>query len=267
MRAKIIAAAMQKGGVGKTTTVCNLARAAAQRGHQVLVVDLDPQGNTTDALAADELPPDVVSIADAVLPNATVPLDEVLVPTVWERVTLAPVTSNGSLARADQMIASERMGGERCLQLALEPVVDRFDLVLIDNAPALGTLLVNALTASHQVLVVMEAHRWAETGLAQLGVTVDKARRFYNPDLTYAGIVISKWRNTLDERNRLAEVVQLFPQAPVFPDRIPLWADISRTLNQGFGLDDTRNPTRLRVLAEAYGRIVDAMMADRSVAA
>lgn len=263
-RARVVSAAMQKGGVGKTTSVLNLARAAAVRGLKVLVVDLDPQGNTTVSLAAEEIPADSVTVADALVSPPDATLTEVLLPTIWEGVTLAPALTE-SLTNAEERMASSKHGREYRLREALDPVLDQFDLVLIDNAPALGMLLVNALTASDEVFVVVEADQWSADGLAELRRTVQGAQKYYNKSLTWSGVLISKWRRTKDEEAWLAEIKSNFTEAPVWDkDVIPLWSPIKTTLNAGLGMDQA-SESRLRVLAHSYRRIVAQWVPDDEV--
>jgi chromosome partitioning protein len=275
--ARVVAAAMQKGGVGKTTTVINLARAAALQGSKVLVIDLDPQGNCTDALARDDLDDDEVSIADAITPTAKdrIPLAEIVVPTIWERVDLAPVTDGGVLTTVEKLIGASEHGREYQLREALEPLLPDYDLVLIDNAPSLGLLLINALAAADDelVLVVMEADRWSTKGLVMLRKTIEGVQRYSNRQLRWAGILISRWRGTRDEKEKLAEVAEFFPQAEVwaseannFADAVPLWSGIKTTINEGKGMDESAD-VRLRVTAAGiYARAVERIMAGRSAA-
>lgn len=263
-RARVVSAAMQKGGVGKTTSVLNLARAAAVRGLEVLVVDLDPQGNTTVSLAVEDIPADSVTVADTLVAPPDATLSEVLVPTIWERVTLAPALTE-SLTNAEERMASSKHGREYRLREALESVLDRFDLVLIDNAPALGMLLINSLTASDEVFVVVEADQWSADGLAELRRTVQGAQKYYNNSLRWSGVLVSKWRRTKDEEAWLAEIKTNFVEAPVWDkDVIPLWSPIKTTLNAGLGLDQS-SESRLRVLAHSYRRIVAHWVPDAEV--
>lgn len=272
MAARVVAAAMQKGGVGKSTSVINLARAARQLRLRVLVVDLDPQGNTTDALTVQDLPPASVSVADPLLPESAVPpgseptsLREVIVETIWSGVDLAPVTSSDALVRAERLIQASEEGREHRLAEALDPVRGDYDLILVDNAPALGLLLGNALAAADQVLVVMRAERWSTQGLVRLRRTIQRAQRYSNPKLGWAGVLISKWRATEDEQKKLADIAAHFPDAEVWASKddtskvIPEWINIVRAVNAGTGLDESSN-TRLRVLGETYEWAVQKIM-------
>lgn len=259
---RVVSAVMQKGGVGKTTTVLNLARAASVQGLRVLVLDLDPQGNTTSTLTLNDLPEDQVSIADAIVPKPDVAMGEVLVPTIWNGVDLAPVTSTEALTEAEDRISAAKTGREYRVAESVAPLRDGYDLVLIDNAPALGLLVINALVAADRALVVMESDEWSEDGLAELRTTVNGVQQYTNQALEWAGVVISRWRGTADERARLAEITEHFTEAPVWSDKadlIPLWSDIKTTLNAGKGLDQTRQ-MRLQILAEAYGRFVQRLV-------
>lgn len=263
--ARVITCAMQKGGVGKTTSVVCLARAMALLGQRVLVVDLDPQGNATDALAESDLPESSVSIADALLPEGTiaeterVTLGEVLVPTIWPGVDLAPVTSGEALVKAERLIQASDAGRELRLREALEPLVYDYDAVLIDNAPSLGLLLGNALAAGddERVVVVMEADRWSTAGLARLRQTIQRAQRYSNRSLSWGGVLLSRWRGTRDEKNKLADIAEHFPEAEVWgsaddPSKcIPLRVAVKTAINEGTALDQHRDAS-VRVISETY---------------
>ncbi|MFD8497973.1 ParA family protein [Amycolatopsis sp. NPDC059657] len=278
-RARVVAAAMQKGGVGKTTTILNLARAAALRGLKVLVIDFDPQGNTTTSLAAEPLVPKQLTIADAILPDEDEPeaLADVVIKTIWSRVKvpdseperfgsvdLAPATLK-PLAKAEKLINASSYGRESRLKQALQPVLGRYDLVLIDNAPALGILLMNALVAADDVFAVSEADEWSADGLAMLADTVKTAKEHYNPGLSWSGVLISRWRNTGPEKYWLQVIVDNFKAGPVWDkDKIPLWSSIKATLSAGKGMDESKE-ARLRVLARSYRRFVARWVHDEEL--
>lgn len=247
-----VAVAMQKGGVGKTTcTICTARAARVYHDARVLVVDFDPQGNSTGSLAADPVEPDQLTVADAVLPVPAATIDEVVVPTMWEGVDLAPGGPN--LSAAERHILAADHGREHRLKRALTPVQDRYDLILIDNAPALGMLLVNALTAADQALLVVEADQWSADGLALLRRTLDGVIEFSNPALAVVGAIVNRWRQTRTAEELAEEIAQgmarHFPTTPLWLDRrIPLWQAIPDHIGAGRGLDE--GPARLRVLAE-----------------
>lgn len=263
--ARVVTCAMQKGGVGKTTSVINLARAAMRLGWKVLVIDFDPQGNSTDALSVEQLPDTSVSVADTVLPDDPTAMRDVIVETIWDGVALAPVTSSDALTKAERLIQASDEGREYRLAEALEPVRENYDLLLIDNAPALGLLLGNALAASDDVLVVMRAERWSTQGLVRLRKTIRRAQRYSNPQLGWAGVLISKWRDTADEHTKLADIAQHFPDTEVWANAedtskvIPEWVNIMNTINAGHGLDEAKD-ARLRVLGETYEWAIKKIM-------
>jgi len=259
-KATVTSVAMQKGGVGKTTCTICLARAAAVD-HQarVLVVDLDPQGNTTSALAAEGIAADQVTVADTILPTPGAGMDEVIVPTVWAGVDLAP--GGGTLQAAEQHIEASPYGREHRLRKALAPALEKYDLVLVDNAPALGTLLVNSLTAADLALLVVEADQWSADGLALLRTTLDGVTEYSNPALRTVGTVINQWRRTSTAQELADEITtgmaHHFPGVPVWTDRrIPLWQGIPDHILAGRGLDE--GPPKLRTLAADVFRPIAA---------
>lgn len=247
---RVVALANQKGGVGKTTATLCLARAAhLYHGARVLVIDMDSQGNSTSTLAPDPIG-DSVTVADVLVPGSDVPLREVIVPSIWEGVDLAP--GGPTMATAEAGLATMQYGREHQLREALDPVREDYDLVLIDNAPALGLLLINSLTAADATVLVTQAHRWSADGLALLGRTINGVRRYHNPQLTILGTIVNMWRATSNETRTVEDLVQgmavHFPGVPVWLEhRIPLWVGITDALDAGLGLD--QGPTRLRVLS------------------
>jgi chromosome partitioning protein len=190
---EVIACANQKGGVGKTTTVVNLAAYLALEDQRVLVVDLDPQGNATSGMGFDR-----TSAHRSIYPALTEGIDvlDLVRPTAIDQLFLIP--SDGDLAGAEvELVAlSER---ERRLRRALEPTLARFDYVLLDCPPAVGLLTVNALAAADAVLVPIQCEYYALEGLSQLLATIDLVRDHLNPELRLAGVLLTMFdaRTTL----------------------------------------------------------------------
>ncbi|MEV6064896.1 AAA family ATPase [Nocardia asteroides] len=266
---RVVAVANQKGGVGKTTTTLCCARSARiHYGARVLVVDMDPSGNATTTLVADPLPADSISLADALAPSANVPIGEVIVPSIWDGVDLAP--GGPTLTTADQQVGALQFGREHRLRDVLKPVLDSYDLVLIDNPPTLlGMLLVNSLTAADAAVLVTEADRWSADGLALLGRTLAGVRDYHNPRLEIVGTIVNKWRNTANEQRTAADLVEgmgtHFPGVPVWMEHlIPLTVGIKDSLDAGLGLD--QGNAKLRVLSDDYYRPITGTILGRTAA-
>jgi chromosome partitioning protein len=180
-----IACANQKGGVGKTTTVVNLACFLGLSGDRVLIVDLDPQGNATSGLGVDRTSLER-STYDAVVDG--VDLGSVIVPGVASGVDLVP--SAIALAGAEVELATAS-GRERRVRRLLEGSRDAYDVILIDSPPSLGLLTVNALTAADAVLIPLQCEYYALEGLTQLLATIDLVRDHLHPALALDGVVLT----------------------------------------------------------------------------
>jgi chromosome partitioning protein len=191
-----IACANQKGGVGKTTTVVNLASFLALAGDRVLVVDLDPQGNATSALGIDRARDR--SVYDAVIDD--VQLDDLAVPTKVDGLTLIP--SSIALAGAEVELTPLEQR-ERRLSGLLDPLRDRYDYLLVDCPPSLGLLTINALTAADSTLIPIQCEYFALEGLGQLLATVRLITDHLNPRLEVKGAVLTMY----DSRTRLSSEV------------------------------------------------------------
>jgi chromosome partitioning protein len=177
---QVIALANQKGGVAKTTTTLNLAVAMKEMGHDVLVVDLDPQGNLTMSQGMD---PDAVerSMFDVLVHS--LPIDEVI-----SRAEVDIAVSSIDLAGAELALSS-MIGRERALQKALLPVRNEYDYILVDTPPSLGLLTINALTAADSVIVPVQCEYLSLRGLVQLEGTLTMIRENLNPSVEIRGIL------------------------------------------------------------------------------
>ena len=182
---RVIAIANQKGGVGKTTTADNLSSCLALLGARVLLIDVDPQGNSTSGLGIDKST--VKRCVYDCLVN-DVPMDEAIVSTKVENLGLLPATIQ--LAGAEVELVSV-LARENMLKRALEKVKYRYDFVLMDCPPSLGLLTINALTAASSVLVPIQCEFYALEGLSQLMRTVGLVQKNLNPSLQLEGVVLT----------------------------------------------------------------------------
>ena len=248
--AQTVAVAMQKGGVGKTTSTVHLARGAVLAGLRALVVDLDPQANATSALAKDAPSRTDVSIADALDPAGDCALADVLIPALWPGVDLAPSTG-ATLAAGEQRVAAMNLGREGRLRAILKPIRRDYDLILLDCPPALGQLTVNALVVADKVLVVAEAEQFSLDGLSMLRDTVRGVQSSYNPGLTWAGVLVNKWRDTVTNKDVFAELAEKFTDAEPWNYKVPQWTGVGDAVSAGVGLDEWPG-VRFRILAEQY---------------
>src|SRR5664280_1417435 len=224
---QIIACANQKGGVGKTTTVVNLATYLAMAGEAVLVVDLDPQGNATSGFGLDrgEI---VQSVYEALIEDASI--GEMIVPTAIAGLSIVP--SSIALAGAEVELAPLPQR-ERRLYRILAEIRDEYDYVVLDCPPSLGLLTVNALTAADAVIIPIQCEYYALEGLSQLIATINLVRNHLNPDLAIKGVVLTMY----DSRTNLsaevnAEVRKHLGQA-VFDTVIPRSVRLSEAPSYG----------------------------------
>jgi chromosome partitioning protein len=195
----VIAVANQKGGVGKTTSTINVGAALAEYGRRVLLVDFDPQGALSVGLGvqAHELETTIYNL----LMERGVEIDDVIRPSGVEGMDLLP--SNIDLSAAEVQLVFE-VGREQALGRALKPVLDRYDIVLIDCQPSLGLLTVNALAAANRLIVPVQCEYYALEGLAQLLESVERIRGALNPGLALTGLLLTMF----DRRTRLSGDVE-----------------------------------------------------------
>lgn len=201
----IIAIANQKGGVGKTTTSINLAAALAQKGLRTLIMDLDPQANTTLSYLEPE---DVGDSMYEVLTQPDTDLDHVIRPSRMENLDVAPARI--ALAKVEAMLIGQFDAHFR-LKDKLEKVRDRYDHVVVDCPPTLGLLTVNALIAATHLLVPIQASYFALEGTDDLLETYEKIKTRPNPDLQFLGVVVTIYdKRTILARDIKSQILRVF---------------------------------------------------------
>jgi chromosome partitioning protein len=207
--ARIISMCNQKGGVGKTTTTINLGAALAEHGRKVLLVDFDPQGSLSVGLGMN--PHDLELTVYNLLMERDVDLHDVIVETDVPGMDLLP--SNIDLSAAEVQLVHE-VAREQTLSRVLQDAVNEYDVILIDCQPSLGLLTVNALTASHGVIVPLECEYFALRGVALLKTTIDKVRERLNPRLQVDGVLGTMFDGrTLHAREVMERLVEAWGDA------------------------------------------------------
>jgi chromosome partitioning protein len=204
--ARIIAMCNQKGGVGKTTSTINLGAALAEYGRKVLLVDFDPQGALSVGLGIN--PHELDQTIYNVLMDRGCVISDVICRTAVENLDLLP--ANIDLSAAEVQLVGE-VAREMVLSRALRPILDDYDVVLIDCQPSLGLLTVNALTAAHGVVIPLECEFFALRGVALLVETIEKVKDRLNPGLEVDGILATMYDpRTLHSREVVSRVVEAF---------------------------------------------------------
>ena len=244
---RVTACTNQKGGVGKTTTVINLAAYLALSGTRILVVDLDPQGNATSGLGIDRRSIER-STYDALVDRT--PIDELIVRTVVERLDLVPSTPSLSGAEVELVGVAAR---ERRLAASLAELNGRYDRVLIDCPPSLGLLTVNALTAADGVLIPIQTEYYALEGLSQLVNTIRRVREGLNPRLELDGVLLTMYDARTRLSSQVATEVRRHMNGNVYDTVVPRSVRLSEAPSHGLPIalydPSSRGATAYRELA------------------
>ena len=209
MTAKIYCFVNQKGGVAKTTTAVNLGAYLAAAGRRVLVIDTDAQGNATTSLGVN--PRELrVSLYHVLIDK--VPIQQAL--TLTERVGLDLIPASTDLAGAEVEMA-RLMARERLLERAIQPIIEQYDYILIDDPPSLGLLTINGLAAAHGVVIPVQCEYLALEGLSLLLGTIQQVRDVLNERLAISGVLLTMY----DGRTNLGQQVVQEVQSH-FPDKV-----------------------------------------------
>lgn len=207
---QIIAVANQKGGVGKTTTSQALSAGLAERGYKVLGIDLDPQGNYSTACGAKAY--NVPTIYE--LMKQEVEVSEVI---QHMKGGFDIIPANIMLAGAEQEIS--QTGKEHRLHESVEPIIDKYDYIIIDTPPSLGVLTVNAFTCATDILIPTTAGIFATTGINQLNTTVKNVQKYCNPNVKIVGILFTRFNpraNISKDMKELTEQLSKYISAPIY---------------------------------------------------
>lgn len=248
---KIIAIANQKGGVGKTTTSINLSAALAQKGKKVLVIDIDPQGNTTSGFGIDKNELDN-TVYELILGECSA--HESIIRDVIGNVSVLP--SNVNLAAAEiELIGVDKK--EFILKTEIDYVKDQYDYIMIDCPPSLSMLTVNAMTTAGSVLVPIQCEYYALEGLSQLIHTVNLVRERLNPDLDLEGVLFTMYDSRTNLSAQVVENVKANISQRVFETVIP--RNIRLAEAPSFGLPITEYDPK-SAGAEAYMALAEELI-------
>lgn len=212
---KIISIVNQKGGVGKTTTAINLSNALGENRKKVLLVDIDPQGNSTSGLGFNKKELErssyhlLMGLSEA---------EEIIKKTKFKNLYLLPADMNLAGAELELVDTQNR---ESRLKIGLEKIKGDFDFIFLDCPPSLGLITLNALTVSDSFLVPIQCEYYALEGLSQLMTTVRTVRKLYNPSLDIEGVLLTMYDSRLNLTRMVVEEVKRFFPKKVFSTVIP----------------------------------------------
>lgn len=212
---KIISIANQKGGVGKTTTTINLSACLAEAGKKVLVIDMDPQGNTTSGLGIEKDEAEN-TIYEVIL--RTVDIKDAIIKDIFDNLDIIPSNVNLAGAEIDLIDVEER---EYILKYSLAEVKNSYDFIILDCPPSLSMLTVNAMTASNTVLVPIQCEYYALEGLTQLMHTINLVKKKLNPKLELEGVVFTMFDSRTNLSLQVVENVKDNLQEKIYKTIIP----------------------------------------------
>jgi chromosome partitioning protein len=243
----------QKGGVGKTTVTLGIGAALARSGRKVLLIDLDPQASATMVLGVDI--DDRCTVADAMLEPERFRLTQAIVETSWG-FDLAPAETALASREARRSTADEFVLRDQLEQ------VGEYDLVLIDCAPSLGVLTLNALAAASHLVLVTEPSFLALQGIEELLRTRDLVATHYNPRLALAGVIINRVERTVEHRDGLAEIEAYFGEGLVWLPHLPKRTALQEGARRGVVLDELGTRAG-REVSEVFARLAEKVGGSR----
>ncbi|NMB44032.1 MAG: ParA family protein [Clostridiales bacterium] len=248
---RIIAVANQKGGVGKTTTSINLSSCLAEKGKKVLVIDADPQGNTTSGLGLDK---STLKNTLYQLIIGQCKLEEVIIPNVLENLSLVPANINLSGAEIE-LIGIEKK--EYLLKTEIDKVRDNYDFIIIDCPPSLNVLTINSMTTADTVLVPIQCEYYALEGLSQLIHTITLVQDRLNPNLEIEGVVFTMYDARTNLSLQVVENVKDYLNQTIYKTIIPRNVRLAEAPSHGLPINiyDSRSAG-----AEAYRNLADEVI-------
>ena len=249
--ARIITIFNQKGGVGKTTTVINLAAALGKLKKKVLIIDVDPQGNATSGLGINKKNLDL-SIYDGLINGIS--LDQMLQKTSAENVYIIP--SNVDLAGAEIELIGMK-DRELILGRAINSIKDSYDFIFIDCPPSLGLLSINGLSASHSVLIPIQCEYYALEGVSQLMDTIMLVKRSLNPGLEIEGVVLSMFDGRTNLSIQVVDEVKKYFKGKVYTSIIPRNVRLAEAPSHGLAVMDYDSKSKG---AEAYSELAEEFL-------
>ena len=254
--AKIIAFANQKGGVGKTTTAINLTAALAEEGKKVLVIDIDPQGNTTSGFGIDKNDLDD-TVYELILGECSI--NDCIIKEILPNVSVLP--SNVNLAAAEiELIGVEKK--EFILKNEVDWVKDQYDYILIDCPPSLSMLTVNAMTTATSVLVPIQCEYYALEGLSQLIHTVNLVKERLNPELDMEGVVFTMYDSRTNLSMQVVENVKSHLNQRVYKTIIPRNIRLAEAPSYGMPISSYEPKS---AGAEAYMHLAEEIISRKDV--
>lgn len=248
---KIISIFNQKGGVGKTTTTINLSAGLGKLGKKVLLIDIDPQGNSTSGLGVEK--DNGHPIIYDVLVNST-SIKDAIRDTSAENVDI--IGSNNNLAGLEIELAREG-SWEKILKHKLEDIRDKYDFVFIDCPPSLGILSVIGLVASDSVIIPIQCEYYALEGVSQLFETIKLVKKGLNPDLEIEGVVLSMFDGRTNLSIQVVDEVKSFFKGKVYVSLIPRNVRLAEAPSYGLSIMDYDSKSRG---AEAYMELAEEFL-------
>lgn len=224
---KVLAIINQKGGVGKSTTAINLSAALGEMGKQVLLIDLDPQGNSSSGLGIEKS--QVEHCVYDVLLNQT-PVEDVIIPDVCEGLDVIPATIN--LAGAEVELVSE-MARENRLKEAVGPLRGKYDFIFVDCPPSLGLLTVNALVAADKLLIPIQCEFYALEGVTKLLDSMKRVKGLLNPSLDIYGVLLTMYDGRTTLSRQVVDEVRSYFGKTVFDTLVPRTVKLSEAPSYG----------------------------------